>query len=72
MNIFYGVTQNYFDNGEVLIREPFSVASENKPDNKYIVGKHRDIYVDYFNDYESARDFFDDCKRAVSCKTYIG
>ena len=63
LKTFWGVSQKYFDSGEVRVRV-FPVTADAKPENGMTENKMCDEYVDYFDTYEEAVVWAEQAKKA--------
>lgn len=60
---FWCVTTKFFDSSKVKVNLG-RVEADTKPENTMVENKMCDEYRDYFEDYEEARRFVEDAKRA--------
>ena len=60
---FLCVTTKFFDSGKVKVNLG-RVEADTKPESTMVENKMCDEYRDYFEDYEEARRFVEDAKRA--------
>lgn len=59
---FWAVSTKYFDNGEVKA-VLYAVHAETKPKNSIDEDNMYDHYIDYFNTYEEALQWYEQAKR---------
>lgn len=64
MKEYYGVCSSYYDNGKVIANLVDTVKAEEKPQDTYREAKRCDVYVNWFETYEEAREFINECKVA--------
>lgn len=64
MRRYYCVITTIRDDGKVLANTLPTQLCDKKPENDVYHGRYKDIFFDYFDDYETAKAFLDDVKRA--------
>lgn len=61
---YFSVTTAVYDNGRITAAVTSSVFSERKPQNTSRSTSRKDIYVDWFDNIEEAKQFAEDAKNA--------
>ena len=64
MKTFYCVTTTVNDKGSMTAHITSTVHAEEIPENTFISTSRRDIYNDWFDNLEDARQFVEDAKCA--------
>lgn len=60
---FWAVSTKYFDSGKVKANL-YPVQAETKPNSSIVENNMCDHYIDYFNTYEEALQWYEQAKRA--------
>lgn len=64
MKKYYCVTSSFDDKGRVTAGLTNIIEAEEKPENAFRSTRRKDIYVDWFDDEQEARDFIEQAKGA--------
>lgn len=64
MKEYYGVCSSYCDDGKVIVNLIDSVEAEEKPLDTYKEMRRCDVYVNWFETYEEAMEFINECRVA--------
>lgn len=59
---FWAVTSAYRDDGSVTARIVDTIEADRKPQAGYRETRSADIYTDWFDSYQKAQAFVDECK----------
>ncbi len=59
---FWAVTSAYYDNGRVTASIVDTIEADRKPQAGYKETRKADIYTDWFDSYQKAQAFVDECK----------
>lgn len=63
MKKYYAICSSYYDNGNIVANLVDIVEEEEKPQNTHKRTSNCDVYVDWFETYESAMRFIEECKK---------
>lgn len=64
MRTYYCVTSSFDDKGRVTAGITATVEAESKPESTYTSTSRKDIYNDWFEDIEEAKNFVEEAKAA--------
>lgn len=64
MKKYYAVCNSYYNNGKVVANLVDTIEAEEKPEDTYKETKRCDVYVNWFESYEEAIKFINECKIA--------
>ena len=64
MKKYYCVTSSFDDKGRVTAGLTNVIEAEEKPESTFRSTRRKDIYVDWFDDEQEARDFIEQAKTA--------
>lgn len=64
MKKYYCVTSSFDDEGRVTAGLTNIIEAEEKPESTFRNTRRKDIYVDWFDDEQEARDFIERAKSA--------
>lgn len=64
MKKYYCVTSSFDDKGRVTAGLTNIIEAEEKPESTFRSTRRKDIYVDWFDDEQEARDFIEQAKSA--------
>lgn len=64
MKTYYSVTSSFNDRGEVRANITSSIEADEKPEGSFVSNCRKDVYVDWFESIEEAREFVEQSRNA--------